>query len=95
MPLAYPPPTPEGSWFACRAFDADRNTCRLMETNPEKRPQACYVFPYIYDWQSLHEIPYKNCAIVRRAVRHLGGRIGVNLVEWIWGVGQDQQDGQD
>jgi Fe-S-cluster containining protein len=82
VPLADPPPTPEGSWYACRAFDPARNLCALFETVPNKRPQACFAFPYIYDWASLHEVPYPNCAIVRRAVQHLGARLAANLTKW-------------
>ena len=82
VPLADPPPTPAGSWYTCRAFDPRRNLCTLMETTPEKRPQACWAFPYVYDWASLHEAPYPDCAIVKGAVRHLGGRLGAHLTQW-------------
>jgi len=83
VPLREPPPTDEGSWFTCKAFDAERNLCRLMETDPSRRPQACYAFPYIYDWATLHEVPYPECRIVREAIRRLGGRLGGHLVEWV------------
>jgi len=83
VPLTDPPPTAEGSWFTCRAFDERRNECRLVGTNPARRPQACFAFPYVYDWASLHEVPYPDCAIVREAVRHLGGRLGANLMAWV------------
>ena len=45
--------------------------------------QDCFAFPYIYDWATLHEVPFPECRIVRRAVRHLGGRIGEHLVAWV------------
>ncbi len=82
-PLADPPPTAEGSWYTCRAFDREQNLCRLVAEDPARRPQACFAFPYVYDWASLHEVPYPNCDIVRRTVRHLGARIGANLAEWM------------
>ncbi len=85
VPLADPPPTPEGSWYTCRAFDSERNLCTLFETNPSRRPQACFAFPYIYDWATLHEVPYPNCHIVREATRRLGGKLGGNLGDWAKG----------
>lgn len=85
VPLADPPPTAAGSWYTCRAFDARRNLCTLMATAPERRPQACWAFPYIYDWASLHEAPYPNCAIIRGAVRYLGERLSRHLVQWTAG----------
>ncbi|MDP8224122.1 MAG: YkgJ family cysteine cluster protein [Candidatus Lernaella stagnicola] len=83
VPLDDPPPTAEGSWFTCRAFDPDRNVCTLFETDPNFRPQACFAFPYIYDWASLHEAPYADCHIVREAVRHLGAGLGANFITWV------------
>jgi Fe-S-cluster containining protein len=91
-PLAEPPPTPEGSWYACRAFDPDRNLCRLVAENPVRRPQACFAFPYVYDWASLHEVPYPNCGIVRRTVRHLGGRLGANLARSVFNTKGTEED---
>ena len=83
VPLSDPPPTAEGSWYTCRAFDPASNLCTLMATNPGRRPQACFAFPYVYDWSTLHEAPYPNCAIVREAIRRLGGRAGRHLVSWV------------
>lgn len=83
VPLADPPPTAEGSWYTCRAFDPATNSCRLIREATHRRPQACFAFPYIYDWASLHEAPYPNCRIVRQAVRHLGGKLGEHLVAWV------------
>ncbi len=83
VPLADPPPTAEGSWFTCRAFDRERNVCLLFQTDPNKRPQACFAFPYIYDWASLHEAPYPNCHIIQETVRHLGGKLGAGLIAWV------------
>jgi len=83
IPLSQPPPTSEGSWYTCRAFDAERNLCRLMETDPSRRPQACYAYPYLFDWASLHEAPYPNCRIVNQAVRHLNGKLAAHLAAWI------------
>lgn len=83
VPLSEPPPTEEGSWFTCRAFDPVRNRCKLMETDPARRPQTCFAFPYFYDWASLHEVPYANCHIVQEAVRHLGGQIATHIGQWV------------
>jgi Fe-S-cluster containining protein len=65
VPLAEPPRTPDGSWYTCRAFDPARNLCTLLPNHPERRPQACWAFPYIYDRQSFAEFPYPNCHIFR------------------------------
>jgi len=81
VPLADPPPTDEGSWYACRAFDAARNLCTLMEADPARRPQACYAFPYAYDWATLHQVPYPECRIVREAARRLGARLGRHVAD--------------
>jgi len=83
VPLNDPPPTAEGSWFTCRAFDAATNSCTLFATAPHRRPQACFAFPYVYDWATLHEAPYPHCHIVAQAKKHIGGRAGENLVRWI------------
>jgi Fe-S-cluster containining protein len=83
VPLTDPSPTEEGSWFTCRAFDPDRNRCTLFDTDPNMRPQACFAFPYIYDWASLHEVPYPNCHVVRQTVRHLGAQLGDHLIAWV------------
>ena len=83
VPLQNPAPTDEGAWFTCRAFDDERNLCGLFATDPDRRPQACFAFPYVYDWASLHEAPYPNCHIVREAVRHLGAKAGAGLIAWV------------